>query len=101
MMRELLHLRLGLLELVDLSIDSLELLGVVGAVVFPAGHSGDFLQHALIKVLRVRVVYLPPEEVHQMSALPIHARTSGLTAFANADRVNLHPPDGSPTGPGG
>src|ERR1017187_7968152 len=52
MMRELLHFRLGLLQLVDLSIDGLELLGVVGAVVLTAGHIGDFLQHVLIQIGR-------------------------------------------------
>src|ERR1019366_2591378 len=53
MMRELPHLRLGLLQLINLGIDGLEPLGVVGAVVLPVGHIGALLQHAFVKVLRI------------------------------------------------
>ena len=56
MLRELLHLGLGLLQLVDLGVDGLEPFGVVGAVVLAAGHVGDLLQRVLVNVHRLHLV---------------------------------------------
>src|SRR5262245_33246531 len=84
MLSKLFHLGLGFFQFVDFRVNLLETLSVIGAIVFPVGHGGNFLQGVFVDVHWLRAIDLLAAE---------GVASNGHWCFAaraNADRVNLY-----------